>query len=196
MNKKKLVLSAAAFVVFAMSANNVYAATCCQQPTEQKMPPPVGMDNPGGQPAPFRMDSKSMEKMKHQHEKRKAEMDARLKLTDEQKCIIEKNRQDARQKMKPIFDEMRAKKMKLNEIYSSNLSQTEKESQMKALKSQINDLRMNAHKLREENMKNFESVLTPAQKVEFDKMKQEHRKERGKKIKNLRNQMSQPPCKN
>lgn len=186
---KKLILSFAAFAVLTYSANNVLAS--CPIQASQPSQPQNGCSC---QPNFNGMAPERMEQIKKEHEKRKAEMDARLKLTDEQKSIIEKNRQESRQKMKPLFEDLKIKKMKLNELNNSTLSKEEKDKQINALKADINDLRAKLHKLREENMKNFEAVLTPQQKIEFKKMGQEHKKHKHEKFKKFHNQMIQAPC--
>lgn len=194
--KKKLVLSMAATVILVVSANNAFAYGGCAAPMDPKGPPPMG-DNFGPPPHYGKMSPEKMEKMKKEHQKRKAETDARLKLTEEQKCICEKNRQEGREKMRPVFEDMKAKKMKINEISASNLPQEEKDKQIKAIKIDLAVLRDKAHCLRDENMKQFESILTPAQKAELEKIKQEHRKEMEKRHKKYAKPMMSPsPCKN
>lgn len=181
--KKKIVLSAAAMVL-AFSTNSVFAAqTCPLAAGKPPVQPPPCTEECGPPPPPFKMNPKCAEKMKKEHEKRKAEFDSRLKLTDAQKATIEKNRQDGRDKMKPIFDEMQAKKLKMQEVYSSTLSQEEKNKKIADLKSEIKALRDKAHALREENMKCFETILTPEQRAEFSKMRQERRADMDKKYK-------------
>lgn len=185
---KKMILSIAAFAVFAFNANGVLAS--CEVPMNPNLQPQMGGYNCPNFNA---MPQERMEQIRKEHEKRKAEMDARLKLTEEQKCIIEKNRQESRQKMKPLFEDLKTKKMKLNEINNSTLSKEEKDKQINALKSDIHNLKTQLHKLREENMKNFEAILTPQQKVEFKKMRQEHKKHRHNKHEKPYNQTSQAP---
>ena len=191
---KKIILSISA-LVFAVSASSVFAAPC---PLGKTQPPPPPVDEAFGPPppqsGPFKMSPQCMEKMKKEHEKRKAEFDKRLKLTDEQKATIEKNRVADREKMKPVFEEIKAKKIKLQEVYSSSLAQIEKDKQIVALKAELKVLKTKAHALREENMKNFEAVLTPVQKTEFEKMKKEHRAEMDKKMKKFKKQGC--PCPN
>lgn len=204
---KKLALSTVAFVVFAMSSGCVLAAESCQPLICPKEPPPIG-DKFGPHPMKamenkmvpfhgFKMNDRHMRKMQKAHQKLRAEIDAKLNLTEEQKCIIEKNRQESRQKMKPIFDAVNAKKAKIDEIYSSNLPPEEKDKQVEIILAELKDLRLQAEKIGEEGRKNFESVLTPAQKTELEKIKQEHKAARDKKFKHHKHhkrQISPPLC--
>lgn len=115
---------------------------------------------------------------KEEMEAKRAEIDKRLKLTDKQKKQIELNKQQDREKMKPIFDEIHAKKQEFREIIENdNLSQAEKDKKLKEVKESMKELKTQAENLRKENMNNFESVLTEKQKKEFAKIKEEQKKE-------------------
>ena len=97
---------------------------------------------------------------KAEMDKKRAEIDKRLKLTKEQKKKLEANRQQGHDKVKPIFEE---KQKKLEEI--------------KTLKEDIKKLNEQANAYREENMKFFESILTEKQLKEFNKIKEEQKNE-------------------
>ncbi len=145
---------------------------------ERRMPPPeFGKDGQrpphdfnGGEPPKFKGAPPSKEEM----EAKKAEFEKRLGLTDEQKKKIEQNRTKDHEKVKPIFEEMKAKHKELRDIDSnSNLTSEEKEKKKKALEKDIKSLKDKADKYRKENMKNFESTLNKEQKQEFEKIKTE-----------------------
>ena len=191
--KKNLFLSTITFLVIAISTNSVLAEPC-YPPTEPQNGPMHNEDPfAPAPPPPHKLNPQCMEKMRKEHEKRKAHMDARLKLTEDQKKTIEQNRIHDRQKMKPLFEQARAKKTKIEEIKASNLNQSEKEKQISPLKTELKDIRAQINKLREENMKNFEAILTPKQKCELEKIKQEHKKEMEKRMKQHKSHPPFPP---
>ena len=115
---------------------------------------------------------------KEEMEAKKAEFDKRLNLTEEQKQKIAENKKQDIEKMKPIFDEMKAKRHEMRKIdFDATLSAEQKQVKREELKSEMKALRVQADNVREENMKNFESVLTEKQKKEFHKIQEEQKKE-------------------
>lgn len=74
-------------------------------------------------------------------------LDEELKLTDEQKAQAKKIREEGREKVKPLFEEMKQIREKMD-------------------------------KLREENMKEFEKILTPEQMAQLETIKSRHHEER------------------
>lgn len=177
--KKKMIMSAIAVVILTLSSSSAFAAC----PLTDKYASPSGAKFGHSSP-PCWAKAKDVEKMKKIHEKRKAEMDYRLKLTEEQKKLAEQNRLEGRKQLKPIIDEIRAKKAKKVEIFNStSISKEDKEKQIYALRCEIKELKAKANKLREENMKAFEAILTDKQKKELEKIKQEHRARMGKTFK-------------
>lgn len=187
-------LSAVACLVIAFSSSSVFAACPCAKAATPQTPPPAN-DSFGPPPPPCNIPPKVMEKMKKEHAKRKAEIDARLKLTEDQKKAVEQNRQEGRQKMKPVFDQLRAKRAKIEEINASCQNQCEKDKQITQIKSELKDLKAQAECIRKENMQKFEAILTPAQKCEFEKIKQEHRQKMEKEFKHHQHhgEMMPPP---
>lgn len=99
----------------------------------------------------------------------------RLKLTEEQKQKAHEIRMDGHKQMKPVFEKMQLIKQELKTVEASNISQEEKDIKIKELKNQLRALHQEAKKIRIENTKQFESILTPEQKTEFEKIKQEGR---------------------
>lgn len=113
---------------------------------------------------------------KAEMEAKKAEFEKRLNLTEKQKEQIEKNKQKDKEKMKPIFDEMKSKKEQMREINNNDsLSESEKVKKSAQLEKDLIDLRVKADELRRENMKNFENILTKEQLEEFSKIKEEQK---------------------
>ena len=106
-------------------------------------------------------------------DRHRAEFERRLNLTEAQKAKIEKNRKADIAKLKPIKEQIRAKKeakfqiIKKYEETNPDLIKLNKE--IKALKEQ-------EHKIKEANRKSFEALLTKEQKAELAKMKTEREK--------------------
>lgn len=101
------------------------------------------------------------------------EFDRRLNLTDEQKAFAKAQREKSIEKIKPIIDEIKAKKAKIETLTIQNAPAEE----ISALDNEVKELRKQAHEIRKANMKAFEATLTESQKKELQKMKNEGRKE-------------------
>lgn len=87
---------------------------------------------------------------------KKAEFEARLKLTDEQKAKIEKIKADEKKALKKCREQIKEEQQKLDKLIA-------KEMQTRA-----------------ENVKKFEAILTESQKEEMKKMHEEMKAEREK----------------
>ena len=199
MNKKSLILSAA--VLFTMAGMNIsYAADentsdvqSVKTPIEATKSAPLGekplsgefkappagaphhIDGPG-KPGPKHIERKHSSKA--EMEAKKAEIEKRLKLTDEQKNQIELQKQKDREKIKPIFDEIQLKKKEFRTVMEDeSLSKTDKELKLKEIKNSLRELKAQAEAVRKDNMTNFENILTEKQKKEFSKIKEEQKKE-------------------
>lgn len=114
-------------------------------------------------------------KCKKDIKNRKPNLDERLNLTEEQKQKAHDLRMDGHKKMKPVFDKIAAKKAEIKKVEESNISQDKKDKKIQSLKNDIKTLRQEAKKIRIDNAKQFEAILTPEQKTEFEKIKQEGR---------------------
>ena len=127
---------------------------------------------------------------KQEMAKKRAEMEKRLKLTDEQKKQFEENRKLGHEKVRPIIEQKKAKIMELRETNARNtLNKQEKSKKVKELKKEIRQLDEQANAYREENIKQFESNLTDKQKKEFEKIKKEQKKEMEKRKKAFKKDM-------
>ncbi len=184
---KKLLLSGLLVVLTALMVCNLgyaidskAAQEALNVKTEKAVPPPgCPLDHPkfSGKHHPNMMPSHPFPS-KAEMEDKKAEIDKRLNLTDEQKQKLEKIKEKDRAKIKPVIDKMHAKKAELHKIYTDDsLSKEQKDKKAAAVKKDLNKLRVQADNCRKENMKNFESVLTPEQKTEFGKIKEEQKAE-------------------
>jgi len=99
----------------------------------------------------------------------------RLNLTDEQKQQAHEIRMQGHEKMKPVFEKMQLTKQEIKKINESDLTQDEKDAKIIPLKDEVKKLAQEAKKIRIENTKQFEAILTAEQKLEFEKIKQEGR---------------------
>ena len=203
MNKKYLVLSAALLLTMAgmnlaYAEDNAVDASKVKGNVETNKPdfgefqgpppahefgaPPMKHHPPrhfeGKRPSPEEMQAK------------KAEFEKRLKLTDEQKEQIELQKQQDREKIKPIINDIHIKKQEFKTILEDeSLSQADKDKKLKELKDGLRELKGQAEELRKENMNNFESILTDKQKKEFSKIKEEQKKEMEQRRKHFEKRM-------
>ena len=104
--------------------------------------------------------------------KHKVDFDKKLKLTDEQKAQAKELRQKGHEQMKPIMDQSMAKRKELKAAIDANKDY----KTIETLKNEIKELDKQAHEIRKQNMKDFESILTKKQKKELEKIKKEGRK--------------------
>lgn len=115
--------------------------------------------------------------------KRHAEFEQRLKLTDEQKAKAKELREQGFEKMKPVMEKIKEKRAEIETVKLSRISVQAQNEKIEQLKKEIGALRNEMHRLRMENMKNFEALLTKSQLKELKKMKEEGRKKFDKEFK-------------
>ena len=108
--------------------------------------------------------------------KRHAEFEKRLKLTDEQKAKAEAIRKDGFEKIKPIMEKLKEKRLEVDAVKRSKLAPQAQQEKLDQLHKEIKALKRAAHELRMQNMKEFEGILTKKQLKELKKMKEEGRK--------------------
>ena len=99
------------------------------------------------------------------------DFEKRLNLTQEQKNIAKAQREKSIAKIKPLIDEINAKKLKMEKLNPETDSQL-----LNQLENEVRALRKQCHEIRKENMKAFEASLTDVQKREMQKMKEEGRR--------------------
>ncbi len=182
--KKTIVLASTLALFFVTSAS--YAAPCpvsdvnnkgikCEQKRIEHQRPPMSPE------------------MKAKMEKKKAEFDKKLNLTDEQKAKAEQIRKDGFEKMKPVMDQIKVKKDEIRAIRENgSLTQAEAKTKIDALHKDIMELKIQAKEIRKQNMQDFEAILTDKQKKTLEKMKQEGRKEFAKNHKGKRGPQGHP----
>ena len=115
-------------------------------------------------------------------QKKHAEFENRLKLTDEQKKQAEELHKKGFEQMKPIMEKMKEKQKEAFALKDKTDEQSIQ--QREELKKQIGALRKEAGDIRKQNMKDFEGILTKKQQNELQKIKEEGRKNFEKEFKN------------
>ena len=171
---KKMFLSALAALIVVCSTGVSYAQDVLFEDKAQ----PVMQENRRHFAPPSKHKFKHQGPSKAEIEAKKLEFEKRLNLTEEQKLQIEKNKQKDKEKIKPLFEEMKVKRGELRSIrLNPSLSELEKSKKSAVIEKELIDLRVKADELRVNNMKNFENILTKEQKMEFAKIKEEQKKE-------------------
>lgn len=112
---------------------------------------------------------KMHQKHKEKFKQKKQEIKNRLNLTEEQKAKAKVIHEEAKPKIKPIIEKMRKK---IGEIQQLKQSGASREEIMKKVE-EIKALKQEANQIRKKNVEKFESILTPEQKAEFEKIKSE-----------------------
>ena len=104
-----------------------------------------------------------------------------LNLTEEQRAKAKEIREKSRDKIKPLFEEIKAEKQKFKEMVGRNASKEE----LKIQREKIHNLIKRAQEIRKQNLASFEQILTPEQKVQFNEIKQQ----KHEKMKNMQEKM-------
>ncbi len=174
MIKKVLVLaSVMAFVATtaAFAADDKACDCGCKKPEcvkkfDGQRPDRMG---PGG---PGKMDPAR----KAEFEKKHAEFEARLKLTDEQKAQAKAIREKGRADAEAIIKKLEAKRAEYKAVEANTkLKDDAKNAQIEKIRAEKMALRKQLREMHKASMKEFEAILTPAQQKELTKMKQEGR---------------------
>ena len=116
-------------------------------------------------------------------------LEEELNLTEAQKQQAEQIRMKGHEKIKPTMEKMKAKMEQIKAIeQNTKLTEEQKAKKIEPLKADLKKLKTQAKTVRQENMKEFEAILTADQKVKFEqikhegreKFKKEHQKHHGK----------------
>lgn len=110
-------------------------------------------------------------KMKKHHDA----FEQKLGLTEVQKLKARELRKAGFEKMKPVMDELKAKKQEAEAIRRSDITVEEKERKLTVIDKDIQALEKQASEIRKQNMKDFEAILDRKQKATLKKMKKEGR---------------------
>ncbi len=113
---------------------------------------------------------------KEQMEKKREEFAARLQLSEEQKAQAKVIHEKGMQEMKPVMEKIKAEKCKIKAVKAdTKLSDEKKAAKIKPIKEEMKKCMQEAKAIRQKNAKEFEAILTDAQKQELAKMKEEGR---------------------
>lgn len=107
---------------------------------------------------------------------REAAFEKRLGLTEEQKIKAKELRVKGYEKIKPVIDEIIAKKQEAKMVKMSRIAVQAQEEKLAKIDAELKVLEKKAHDIRKANMKDFESILTRKQKKILKDMKKEGRK--------------------
>lgn len=163
MMKKTLLL--ASLIAFTMSTS-AFAATTENIPQQSAAQPKVECQKPCDmQKPPKRPD----------FQKKHNEFERRLKLTEKQKEQAKQIRIKGHEQMKPIMEQMKAKHQEADAVRKSRIAPKMQEEKLQKINMELRELRKQAHEIRSQNMKEFESILTKKQQKELEKMKKEGR---------------------
>ena len=110
-----------------------------------------------------------------------AMLEERLLLTEEQKVQIRKNHTKFKKELEKVFEQMRREQKYIRNVYLTGIPPYQANIRTSASKAKLLVLKQKAENLRDENRKNFEKILTPEQKIEFEKIKLELRAKRAQK---------------
>lgn len=101
-------------------------------------------------------------------------IDERLKLTEEQKAKAHELRMKGHEKIKPVVQKIKAKHEEIKTIIENPaLTQEQKDKKIYNAEKELLKLKQEARKIRTQNMKEFEAILTDEQKAEFENIKKE-----------------------
>ena len=116
------------------------------------------------------------EEIIQQRKAREAAFEQKLGLTEAQKVKAKELRIKGRERMKPVIDEIKAKKQEAKMIKLSRMAVQMQEEKLAEIDKELKVLEKKAHEIRKQNMKDFESILTREQRKILKQMKQEGRK--------------------
>lgn len=183
--KKASIMSALLALTLICNAN--YATAAEETTKDIKTPPPICQECPklydkdGNElktpPKPgekvYDKNGKELQPPKFKHHPPKG---PDLNLTDAQKAKADKIREASKKKLDPIRKQQGEIKKQLREI-KENTSLTEEQKKTKAepLFKKMKSLHEQADKLRQNDMTQFEKILTPEQKKTLDEFKKTHK---------------------
>ena len=107
---------------------------------------------------------------------REQAFEKRLGLTEEQKIKAREIRTSGHDKIKPVIEQIIAKKQEAKMVKMSRIAVQLQEERLNAIDAELKVLEKKAHDIRKANMKEFESILTKEQKRTLKQMKKEGRK--------------------
>lgn len=107
---------------------------------------------------------------------REAEFEKKLGLSEEQKIEARALRKQGFERIKPVIDQIREKKKEAEMVKLSRIAVQAQEEKLAVIDEELKVLEKKAMEIRKQNMKEFESILTPKQKKILKEMKKDGRK--------------------
>jgi hypothetical protein len=123
-----------------------------------------------------------MQKIRKAHE---AAFEQKLGLSEVQKLKARELRKAGHEKIKPIMQDIKAKKQEAEMIRNSKLTVEAQEEKLVVIDKELATLEKQAQTIRKQNMRDFEAILTKDQKKTLKNMKKEGRKNFDKQRKEL-----------
>lgn len=93
----------------------------------------------------------------------------KLNLTQDQAAKAKAIREQSRSKIKSIVDQIKAERRALMEMRQQNATQDQLTAQKEKLKGLVDQ----AKSIHKQNLENFETILTPEQKTQFEGIKKQ-----------------------
>lgn len=116
------------------------------------------------------------EQIAKQRMQKNIEFEKRLGLTDAQKVLARELRKQAHMNLHPIMMQMYTNRQTAEMVKKSRIAVQVQEERLAVLDAEYKELEKEANKIRKQNMKEFESILTTQQKRILKQMKKEGRK--------------------
>ena len=120
---------------------------------------------------------------------REEAFEQKLGLTDEQKAKAKEIRLNGHKQIKPVMEQIFAKKKEAEMVKMSRIATWAQEEKLAVIDKEIQELEKQANSIRKQNMKDFESILTRDQKKILKQMKKEGRQKFEE-----RKKLCPPPC--
>ena len=117
----------------------------------------------------------TQEQMQKMKAEREAAFEQKLNLTDEQKAKAKEFRTQAHEKLTPIMKQIKQNRQEAFAIKKARGDVKTQEEKLTKLDNEFRELQKEMHKIRQQNMKDFESILTADQKKILKNMKKEGR---------------------
>lgn len=115
-------------------------------------------------------------KMAEHRMNRDIAFERRLGLTEVQKLKARQIRVSGHEELKPVLEEIKAKKQEAEMIRRSRMAVQMQEEKLTVIDQELKVLEKKAQSIRKANMKEFESILTREQKKTLKQMKNEGRR--------------------
>ena len=182
---KKLAIMICALCVVSTAANAA-AENASKTAVKQAETPAVQQEQQVNEGIKQRPSKEEMMKIR---KAREAAFEQKLGLTDEQKAKAKEIRLNGHKQMKPVMEQIFAKKKEAEMVKMSRIATWAQEEKLAAIDKEIQELQKQANSIRKQNMKDFESILTRDQKKILKQMKKE-----GRQRFEQRQKLCPPPC--